>query len=138
EVRVFGHRDGDARGSERAPPADPGLEDVELALANREFDIAEVTIMTLQPIEDLGQFGVRLRQLLEERIEAGYQVGTRDDGFALGAGDIVADGSRVAGHRAASEDDAGPGMVVQVAEDHRLDGDGGAEVGGDTFAAAED
>ena len=54
-----------------------------------------------------------------------------DDVLALGAGQPLTEGSGIAGVRVAGEQHSGAGAVVEVAEDHRLDGDGGAEIGVD-------
>lgn len=61
---------------------------------------------------------------------------TGDDVLALGVDQVVAVVTGLARRRVAREGDAGAGVVVEVAEDHGTDVDGGPEVIGDALAAA--
>ena len=92
--------------------------------------------MTLERGHDLEQLVVGL---LVDRLEVGERDGVadaRDDVLALRVLQVVAvDALRAAG-RVAGERDAGAGVHVEVAEHHRDDVDGGAEVGRDAFLPA--
>jgi hypothetical protein len=54
----------------------------------------------------------------------------------LGTREVLAERPRLAGEGVATEQHTGAGTVVEVAEHHRLDRDGGAEVVGDAVVAA--
>ena len=59
-----------------------------------------------------------------------------DDVLALGVGQVLAEEHLLAGVRVAGERDARAGVVAHVAEDHRHDVDGRAEVVGDLLVVA--
>ena len=91
--------------------------------------------MVLQGLHDLHQLGVRLRVDLLEVLQ---RHGVPDPGhhvLALGVLQVVAVDALLAAARVAGERHAGAGVHAQVAEHHRHDVDGGAEVGRDPLLA---
>lgn len=116
--------------------ADPGLEHPELAALDGELDVAEILVVVLQRLHDLHELVVRL---LVDRLQVGERhrvADTGDDVLALRVLEVVAVDALVAAGRVAGEGDARAGVGAQVAEDHRADVDGRAEVAGDALLAA--
>ncbi len=116
--------------------ADPGLQHPQLAALDGELDVAQVLVVRLQRLHDLHQLVVRR---LVERFQLGERHGVADAGddvLALRVLQVVAVDALVAAGRVAGEGDAGAGVGAEVAEDHRADVDGGAEVAGDALLAA--
>ncbi len=92
--------------------------------------------MVLQGLHDLHELVVRL---LVDRLQVGERhrvADAGDDVLALRVLEVVAVDALVAAGRVAGEGDAGAGVGAQVAEDHRADVDGRAEVAGDALLAA--
>ena len=92
--------------------------------------------MRFQPGEDVEQLVLDAGEVLAEVVEV---EGVADAGhhvLALGVDEEVAVGPVLTGGGIASEADPGARLVVAVAEHHRLDVDGGAEVVRDLLAVA--
>ncbi len=68
--------------------------------------------------------------------DRGRRADARDDVLALGVDEVLAEEDLLAGVRVAGEGHAGAGVVAHVAEDHRHDVDGRAEVVRDLLAVA--
>ncbi|CAM5529829.1 hypothetical protein SNARM312S_07686 [Streptomyces narbonensis] len=127
---------GDAEGGTGRALADTGLEHPELAALDGELDVAEILVVGLQRLHDVHELVVRL---LVDRLEVGQRHGvadTGDDVLALRVLQVVAVDAGVARGGVAGEGDAGAGVRAEVAEDHRADVDGGAEVARDALLAA--
>lgn len=115
-----------------------GLKEVEPAPLHRELEILHVTEMTLQPLGHLDELGVKRRLLL---LEPGQRLGGADPGhhvLPLGIAEVLAVELLGPGGGIAGKTHPGPGIVAQVAEDHRLHVDRGTEVVGDAVVAAVD
>ncbi len=127
---------GDAEGGAGGALAHAGLQHPQLAALDGELDVAQVLVVRLQRLHDLHQLVVRG---LVELLELGELHGVADAGddvLALGVLQVVAVDALVAAGGVAGEGDAGAGVGAEVAEDHRADVDGGAEVAGDALLAA--
>ncbi len=127
---------GDAEGGTGGALADPGLEHPELAALDGELDVAEILVVGLQRLHDLHQLVVRR---LVDRLQLGERhrvADTRDDVLALRVLEVVAVDALVAAGRVTGEGDARAGVGAEVAEDHRTDVDGRAEVAGNALLAA--
>ena len=130
------HLDGHAQRRGGGALADAGLQQEELALLDRELDVAHVAVVRLQRLHELEQLRVALREVVGHRVERLGHADAGDHVFALGVGEEVAVGPVLAGRRVAGERDAGAGVVALVAEHHRLDVDRGTEVVGDLLHPA--
>ena len=100
-----------------------------LLVLDGELDVAQVLVVRLELAHDADQLVVRR---LVDRLEIGQLHGVadaRDDVLALRVLEVVAVDALVTGSRVASERDAGTRLGADVAEHHRDDVDGGAEVG---------
>ena len=136
EVARADHVHRHLQGGRAGALADAGLEHPELALLDGELGVAHVLVVPLEPVEDLQQVGVDLGELLLQRRDG---LGVADAGhhvLTLRVDQEVAVGALGPRGGVAGEADAGARVVVAVAEDHRLDVDGGAEVVRDAFALA--
>ena len=122
------HLDGHAQRGGRGALADPGLQDEEATLLDRELDVAHVAVVVLEQMHDVEQLRVTLGEVVAHRVERLGDADAGDDVFALRVGEEVAVGRVLAGRRVARERDAGAGVVALVAEHHRLHVHGGAEV----------
>ena len=136
-LACLGHVDGHAQRGRAGALADAGLEHPELALLDGELGVAHVLVVALEAGEDgeqlaRGSSGSALCQRVEVLgvADAGHDV------LALGVDEEVAVRPVLAGGGVAGEADAGAGVVVAVAEHHRLHVDGGAEVVADALADA--
>ena len=136
EVLVLGHVQRDPQGGLRAPLPDAALEHPQLAVLDRELDVAEVPVVALQASRVLVELAPDLRHPLVEDRDRLRPVGAGDDVLALGVEHDVAVQDRFAGRRVAREQDAGPGVDTAVAEDHRLHRHRRAEVVGDPLVLA--
>ena len=114
------------------------LEHEELLVLDRELHVLHVAVVGLELVADvlellehlghhLGHLGDRHR-----RTHAGHHV------LALRVHEELAHQLLLAGRRVAREGDARAGLVVEVAERHHLDVDGGAPAVGDVVVAAVD
>jgi len=114
------------------------LEHEELAVLDGELDVLHVGEVLLKDGADAEELGVGLREVL---LQAGDGLGCADSGddvLALGVDEELAVELVGAVGGVAGEGDAGAGVVAGVAEDHGLDVDGGAPVGGDVVLLAVD
>ena len=98
-----------------------------------DFGIAKV--LDAQGVTSTGQILGSPAHMAPEQIEGG-EVGPHTDVFALGVDQILTVEDVFAGGRVAGEGDAGAGFLAGVAEDHSLDIDGGAPLGGDAVFGA--
>ena len=130
------HVDGDLHGRRRGALGRAGLEHVQLAALDRELEVLDVAVVALQLLPDAQELPVdrghvRLHLAdLRRGPDAGHDV------LALGVGQVLAEQDLLAGVRVAGERDAGAGVVAHVAEDHRHDVDGRAQVVGDLLVVA--
>jgi hypothetical protein len=127
---------GDPEGGARRALADAGLEHPEPAALDGELDVAEILVVVLQGLHDLHELVVRLLVDPLQLREGDGVADARDDVLALGVLQVVAVDALVAGGGVAGEGDTGAGVGTEIAEDHRTDVDGGAEVVRDALLAA--
>ena len=114
------------------------LEHEEFAVLDGEFEVLHVAVMQLQALRDANELRVRLAQ---QRVVAHLGDGlrrahTRDDILALRVRQVFAEQAALAGVRVAGEADARRAVVTEVAVDHRLHIDGGAEIVRDVVLTA--
>ena len=131
-----GHVDGHPQRGGPGALADASLEHPQLALFDGELGVAHVLVVAFQTGEDVEQVLLDLGEVLAEGVEV---LGVADPGhdvLALSVDEEVAVRLVLPGRRVASEADARAGVVVAVAEDHRLHVDGSAEVVADPLAHA--
>ena len=130
------HVDRDPHGGRGGPLGAPGLEHVEAAALDRELEVLDVAVVALELLADALELGVDLGHVgrhlgdLRRGPDAGHDV------LALGVGQVLAVEHLLAGVRVAREGDARARVVAHVAEDHRHDVDGRAEVVGDALVLA--
>ncbi len=110
-----------------------GLQHPELALLDRELGVAHVAVVALEAGEDVEQLAVDLREVPLQRVEVLGVADAGDDVLALSVDEEVAVRLVLTGRGIAGEPHSGAGVVVAVAEHHRLHVDGRAEVVGDAF-----
>ncbi len=137
EVGVLGHVDGDPQRRLRAALADADLEHPEPCVLDRELDVAHVGEVVLEPAGVGAQFGIDGGEPARERGDRLGRVRAGDDILALGIEEDVPVERRLAGRGVAREDHAGPGIRPAIAEHHRLDRDGRAEVVRDALASRD-
>ena len=118
------------------PLAGPGLEHVEGAVLHRELDVLHLLVVRLELLADGHELLVDLGHLLLEPADRLGGADAGDDVLALGVDQVVAVEDVLAGVRVAGEGDAGARVVPHVAEDHRLDVDGGPLQAGDPLDPA--
>ena len=94
--------------------------------------------MRLEGLADLEELGVGLGEVILQLDHGLGRAHTGDDVLALGVDEELTVEFVGAIGRVAGESDAGAGVVAGVAEDHGLDIDGGAPLGGDVVLAAVD
>ena len=127
---------GDLDRGGRGPLGRASLEDEELAALDRELDVLDVAVVPLELLADPHELGVGLGHLrlhlrdLRRGPDAGHDV------LALGIREVLPEQLVLARVRVAGEGDAGARIVTHVAEDHRDDIDGGAQVVGDLLVVA--
>ena len=127
---------GDPERRRRGALADPGLQHPQLAALDGELDVAQVPVVRLQPAHHLDQLLVRRRVQGLEIVQRQGVPDPGDDVLALRVGQVVAVGAGPARRRVAGERDAGAAGLAEVAEHHRADVDGGAQVLRDALAAS--
>ena len=133
KARIPRHLHGHPQGGPRAALADPHLEHPDLALLDRELDVAEVAVVALKHFRVAPELGARLGQALVKGAQGVRLVGAGHDVLALGVEHDVAVESLLAGGWVAGEEHSGARIPPPVAEDHGLDRDRGAEVVGDAL-----
>ena len=131
------HVDRDPDGGGRGPLRVARLEHVQAAALDRELEVLDVAVVLLELPGRCGGTrrrppGMSLLELADRRRRAD----AGDDVLALGVGEVLAEELVVAGVRVAGERHAGAGVVAHVAEDHRHDVHGRAEVVRDLLAVA--
>ena len=125
------HLRGDAeRGGGRALPC-PRLEQVEPPLLDRELDVLEVSVVSLEPVERVDELLERLGHPLAHPLDRLGRSDTGDDVLALRVREELPVEQLLARRRVAREADARAGALAAVPEDHLHDVDRGAEVVGD-------
>ena len=129
---------GDLERSLRGTLAGAALEHVELAVFNGELHVLHVAVVVFENIADLDEVGISLGELFFHLGDGHRGADAGNDVFALCVGEELAHELLLAGGGVTGEGDAGTGVVVQVAEDHRHDVDGGAPGIGDVVVAAID
>ena len=112
------------------------LQQEQAALLDRELDVAHVAVVVLEDLHHFEQLGVTLGEVLRHHVELLDLADTGHDVLALGVAEEVAVGTVLPGGGVPCERDSGAGVVAFVAEHHRLDVHGGAEVVGDALEAA--
>ena len=123
----FHHLDGDAdRGTPGALTV-ARLQHVQAAVLDGELEVLHVAIVLFQPRGDLAKLVVGLRLDLLELGDVHRGADAGDDIFALRVHQELAVKLFHAGGGIAGEADAGAAGLAQVAEDHGLHVDGGAE-----------
>ena len=128
---------GPERGRRRALRA-PGLEEIELALLDRELDVLHVAVVLLEALDRLHQLVEGLGHPLLHRLERLRRADAGDNVLPLRVGEELAVQAALAGGRIAREENAGAAVVAPVAEDHLHDVDRSAEVVGDALRGAVD
>ena len=132
---ILGEGHGDAQRGRAGALAHPGLEHPEPAALDGELAIEHVAVVAFQPFEDEGQLGVGGREDLGHGVERERGADAGHDVLALCVDQEVAVGPGGAGGRIPGEGDAGAGLLVAVAEHHRLDVDRCPEIVGDVLTA---
>ena len=129
---------GDLESSLRGALTAAALEHIELAVLDGELHVLHVAVVILEQVADLDEVGVSLGELLFHLGDGHRGADAGDDILALSVGQELAHELLLAGGGVTGEGDAGTGVVVQVAEDHRHDVDGSAPGIGDVVVAAID
>src|SRR5207244_3992529 len=112
----------------RGPLPRPRLEDPELPAFHGELDVLEVPVVFLELLRVSLELPVDLRHLLLELRDLEGSSNSRHDILALGVRKILPVEPLLSRGGVPSEDDAGPGVVPEVPEHHRLDVRRSAEV----------
>jgi hypothetical protein len=121
---------------QRGPLADPRLQQPQLALFDRELDVAHVLEVPLEGVHMLLELPEGARLDVAHLLELERVTDARDDVLSLGILQIVPVTPLVAVRGVTREGDTRPRIVSTVAEDHRLHVDGGAERIGDPVPPA--
>ena len=132
------HIDGDLHRGDAGALAGAALQDEEPALLDGELDVLHVAVVVFELLRDVGELLVDRGELVLELVDRLRGAHAGDDVFALRVLQELAEELVLAGGGVAGERNAGAGVVAHVAEDHRLNVDGGAEVVGDLLAVAVD
>ena len=137
--RAFAHHiDRDLDSGNAGSLAGAALQDEESALFDGELDVLHVAIMLFEFVRDVGELACRSREFVLELIDRLGGAHAGDDVLALGVLQELTEELVLAGGGVARERDARAAVVAHIAEDHRLNVDGGAKVMGDLFAVAVD
>ena len=128
EVRLVRHLDRHPQCRLRTALANPTLEQPESAAFERELDVAEVGVVTLEGDGMTLQLSPNGRQANREIAERLSPMGAGDDILPLRIEDDIAIDPRRAGDRVPSEQHAAAGIGAPVPEDHGLDHRAGAQV----------
>ncbi len=132
----------DPHGGETRALAVARLEQIELAVLDRELEVLHVAEALLEQVPHPQELAVRLRHRLFERLARAVAVqrprraDAGHDVFALRVRQELAVELLLARGRVAREGDAGGRRLAAVAEDHRLDVDGRAPVVGNLVELA--
>ena len=120
------HLHRDAHGGDAGAFAVAGLEHEELAVFHRELEVLHLAEMLFQRGADIFQLAMRLGHLLLQRGDGVGRAHAGDDILALRVDQVFTVKHFFARGGIAREGDAGAAFLARVAEDHRLDVDGGA------------
>ena len=121
-------RDGDAHGRLRRALGVARLQHPQLAALDGELDVLHVAAVALERRAHAHQLAPHARHRLREGGDPLRHAGAGDHVLALRVGQPVALDRALARRDVARREDAGRGAGPEVAEHHRLDVDGGAEV----------
>ncbi len=133
---ALGHVDGHLQRRGARALADAGLQHPELALLDGELGVAHVGVVLFEPLEDLEEIGMDHREVLLHVVEVFGVADARHHVLALCVDQEVAVRLVLTGRSVAGEANTGTGVVVAVAEHHRLHVDGGTELVIDLLAVA--
>ena len=125
---VVDHVDGHPERRTPRPLAHTGLEHPELSLVDGELRVAHVPVVRLKSCEHAHQLVVDGGETILKCRQGLCVADPRDHILALGVHEEVAVRSMSAGGRVTCEADTRAGVVVAVAEDHRLNVHGGSEI----------
>ncbi len=128
---LVGLVDRDPHGGLRGALAVAGLQHPEGSLLDRELHVLHVAVVVLEPPGDGGEPAGRLGLDLDEFLDRAGRTDAGDHVLALGVDEEVPLHQRFAGGGVAAHRHPGGAVVAAVAEDHRHDVDGGAEIVGD-------
>ena len=129
---------GDLESSLRGTLTAAALEHVELAVLDGELHILHVAVVILEQVADLDEVSVGLGELRLHLGDGHRGADAGDDVLALGVGQELAHELLFAGGGVTGEGNAGTGILIQVAEDHRHDVDGSTPGIGNIIVAAID
>ncbi len=136
------HVDGDLHRGRGGALAGAGLQHPQAATFDRELDVLHVAVVLLERfvdpyelLEGRRHLALEGREVLRVRaatrlVDRLRRAHARDHVLALGVLQVLAVEVLLARGRVAREGHAGGAVVAHVAEDHRLDVDGGAPAGG--------
>ena len=122
------HVDRDLDRRARRPLRAAGLEHEELPALDRELEVLHIAVVLLKTLRDPLELRVDLGQLVLHLCDLRRRAGAGDDILTLRVHEILAVELSGAGVGITRERDAGARVVAHVAEDHRLNVHGGAEV----------
>ena len=105
----------------------PGLQQVEVAVLDRELQVLHVPVVALQAGAHLFELPVHVGMAPSQRRQRLGRADAGHDVLALRVLEVLAVEHVFARRRIAGEADAGPGVFAGVPEHHRLHVDGGAE-----------
>ena len=121
------HVDGDANRGQAGALAVARLQHVELAILDGELEILHVAIVLFHAPRDVLQLLVNLGHALLKLADGVGRAHAGDHVLALRVHQVLAEEHMLAGGGIAREAYAGAGVFAQVAEDHGLHVDGGAD-----------
>ncbi len=133
---LFQHVDRYVDGGQAGTLSRTTLQDEQLALFDREFQVLHVAVMVFQHRADLNQFFVCVRHHLSHLGDLQRCADTGHDVLALRVHQELAVENVFAGRCVTREGDAGAAVVTHVAENHGLDVDRGTPVFRDAVDAA--
>ncbi len=132
--RSLGHVHRHAQRGRAGALADPGLQHPEPTLLDRELGVAHVAVVPLEPVEDVDELAMDLGERELQVVEVLGVADARHHILALCVDQEVAVRLLLTRGRVAGEGDARARVVVAVAEHHRLDVHGRAELVADPLA----
>ena len=123
----FHHLQCHANRSQAGALAIAGLQHIQLAILDSEFEVLQILVMILEPRRDFAQLLVNVGHGLLEFEDRNRSTDARDHVFALGIHQVFAVELLGAVGRIAGETHARAAGIAQVAVDHGLHVDGSAE-----------
>src|SRR3972149_1250423 len=112
----------------RGPFPLPRLEDPPLPALDRDLDVLEVAVVLLEPLRVALELRVDLLHPVPELRDLQWRANPRGDGLALRAHQVLTVEPVLSRGGVPCENDAGPGVLAHVPEDHRLDVRGRPEI----------